>query len=287
MREDVGRRGHPAGKHTRSKRSSHSGARERDPYARPLRRETTVAHKPPISKFTIPQLTVTPPNHPAQTKAKRASAEANATPRPYRPRVNHVKKPSDPFRSKDEPPVLLLDKPLPKTPEGSIVSVDNGRPLEKRSSNKSIAQQLSPIREFLFVTIICLAQFMTQAGLGQCLSILQIIGEDFGVTDPGRLAWLIAGYSLTVGTFILIAGRLGDVFGYKRMLIVGFAWFSLWSVIEGLASYSNHVLFIFARVFAGIGPAIILTNGLAILGASYTAGRKKGTYCMPIWLVCS
>jgi len=57
---------------------------------------------------------------------------------------------------------------------------------------------------------------------------------------------------------------MGDLFGYKRMLLIGFSWFSLWSIIAGLAVYSNHVLFIFARVFQGIGPAIVLPNGLAV-----------------------
>jgi MFS family permease len=46
-------------------------------------------------------------------------------------------------------------------------------------------------------------------------------------------------------------------------------------MIAGLAVYSNSVLFIFARVFQGIGPAIVLPNGLAIFGATYAPGRRK------------
>jgi MFS family permease len=107
------------------------------------------------------------------------------------------------------------------------------------------------------------------------MALINVIGASFNITDPGVLSWLIAGYSLTVGTFILISGRLGDLFGYKRLLIIGFSWFSLWSMIAGLAVYSNHVLFIFARVFQGIGPAIVLPNGMAIFGATYAPGRRK------------
>lgn len=147
--------------------------------------------------------------------------------------------------------------------------------LHKTESNKSIAETLPLGREVLFVGVICCAQLTTQAGLGQCLAILHIIGDSYGLTNPGQLSWLIASYSLSVGTFILVAGRLGDVYGYKRMLIIGFSWFSLWSMIAGLAVYSNHVLFNFARVFQGIGPAVILPNGLAILGASYAPGPRK------------
>ncbi|KAL6719019.1 multidrug-resistance type transporter aminotriazole resistance [Lecanora helva] len=147
--------------------------------------------------------------------------------------------------------------------------------LSKVDTNKSIAEKISLGREILFIGVICCAQLTTQAGLGQCLDILQVIGDSYGLTNPGELSWLIAAYSLTVGTFILIAGRLGDVYGYKRMLLIGFSWFSLWSMIAGLAVYSNHVLFNFARVFQGMGPALILPNGLAILGASYAPGPRK------------
>lgn len=148
--------------------------------------------------------------------------------------------------------------------------------LERTNTNVSIAEQMTLIEEILFVSVVCLAQLCTQAGLGQTLAILQgPLAETFGLSNPGDLAWLIAGYSLTVGTFILVAGRLGDVFGYKKMLLIGFAWFSLWSMIAGLAVYSNHVLFVFARVFQGIGPSICLPNGLALLGATYAPGRRK------------
>lgn len=107
------------------------------------------------------------------------------------------------------------------------------------------------------------------------LILIRTIGESFHVTSPPRLAWLVAGYSLTVGTFILISGRLGDVFGYKRMLLMGLIWFSLWSMVAGLSVYSNYTLAVFSRVLQGIGPAICLPNALAILGAAYPPGHRK------------
>ncbi|KAF2157031.1 MFS general substrate transporter [Myriangium duriaei CBS 260.36] len=140
----------------------------------------------------------------------------------------------------------------------------------------SLADNVSLPREILFVGIICTAQLTTQAGLGQVLSVLHIIGQHFDIeSNPGTLSWLISGYSLTVGSFILIAGRLGDVFGYKRMLVIGYTWAAVWSLVLGVSYYSNHVLFIFARVLQGIGPSICLPNGLALLGATYRAGKRK------------
>ncbi|KAF2104012.1 MFS general substrate transporter [Rhizodiscina lignyota] len=175
----------------------------------------------------------------------------------------------------------------------SPVSCDNNEDLEKKeeidvgddtgadldlSRTKSsvwLSETLTLPREILFVGVICVAQLTAQIGLGQTLSILHIIGDSFHITNPGDLTWLIAGYSLTVGTFILFSGRLGDLFGYKRMLLIGYLWFALWSLVAGCAVYSNHVLFVFARVLQGIGPAITLPNGIAVLGATYPPGMRK------------
>ncbi|KXL44957.1 hypothetical protein M433DRAFT_6072 [Acidomyces richmondensis BFW] len=140
---------------------------------------------------------------------------------------------------------------------------------------KSLDKTVSLPREILVVGFITLAQFTTQVGLGQTLSILHVIGKSFGIDNPGIESWLIAGYSLTVGTFILLSGRLGDVFGYKRMLIIGYAWFALWELVAGLSVYSNDVLFIWARVLMGIGPSICLPNALALLGILYEPGKRK------------
>ncbi|KYK54407.1 major facilitator superfamily transporter [Drechmeria coniospora] len=107
------------------------------------------------------------------------------------------------------------------------------------------------------------------------LVLLRTVGRSFHVTSPPQLAWLVAGYSLTVGTFILFSGRLGDVFGHKRMLLTGFSWFSLWSLVAGLSVYSNYKLAVFSRVLQGIGPAICLPNALAILGTAYPPGHRK------------
>lgn len=59
------------------------------------------------------------------------------------------------------------------------------------------------------------------------------------------------------------------------MLMIGFVWFALWSVVAGVAIYSGYTLFVFARAFQGIGSAICIPNGLATLGAAYPPGLRK------------
>ncbi|KAH6662160.1 major facilitator superfamily-domain-containing protein [Halenospora varia] len=130
-------------------------------------------------------------------------------------------------------------------------------------------------REMGFLAVLCMAQLMTQAGLAQVIVPLHIIGKSFGISSPGQLSWFPAAYSLTVGTFILPAGRLGDLYGHKKFFIAGFLWWALWSLIAGFAVYSGPILFDVCRALQGIGPAFCLPNAIAILGRSYKPGLRK------------
>ena len=129
------------------------------------------------------------------------------------------------------------------------------------SSQADIHHFRSNIHEILFVGIVCIAQLATQASLGQTINLVHIIGDHFETMNPGNLNWFVAGYSLTVGSFILVFGRFGDHFGHKRMFTIGLAWFSFWSMVCGLSSYSNYVLFIFSRVFQGKCSGHISVSG--------------------------
>nr|POE53625.1 drug resistance protein [Quercus suber] len=189
-----------------------------------------------------------------------------------------------PSRQEQQTPVEEAESPLADEPEkqlqdGESVTRPSAMPRSVSTTSlrkmPSLQEAVSLPREILVIALICLSQFMTQVALGQVLSILHVVGDDFGITEPGVLSWLIAGYSLTVGTFILLSGRLGDIYGYKRMLVIGYSWFALWSMVSGLSVYSNYVLFIFSRVLAGIGPSMCLPNGLALLGVLYQPGSRK------------
>ena len=130
--------------------------------------------------------------------------------------------------------------------------------------------------EALFVAVICSSQLLTQAGLALSIVPQRNIGRSFGIEDqPGQLSWFSAGYSLTVGTFILIAGRFGDVFGHKPFFVGGYVWLALWSALAGVAVYASPGFFIFSRAMQGIGPAFLLPNAIAILGRCYDPGRRQ------------
>ena len=85
----------------------------------------------------------------------------------------------------------------------------------------------------------------------------------------------MAGFTLTAGTFILIAGRCGDMYGHKRVFVSAFIWYGVWSILCGASYYSNNIFFTIARGFQGMGPAFITPNGLALLGRTYPPGMRK------------
>lgn len=131
------------------------------------------------------------------------------------------------------------------------------------------------LHEIVFVAVLASAQLMTQAGLAISLAPLRIIGSSFGTDDPGQRSWMPAAFSLTVGTFILIAGRLGDLYGHKKLVIFGFVWYALWSLLAGFSVYSNIIFFDCCRALQGIGPAFLLPNSIAIMGRAYKPGLTK------------
>ncbi|CAN6660488.1 low affinity ammonium transporter [Trichomonascus vanleenenianus] len=140
--------------------------------------------------------------------------------------------------------------------------------------NNTTNPPMDLVRELMFLSIILSAQLFPQWGVAMANVPLGIIAETFGDTDTA--GWYVAGYTLTMGSFILIAGRLGDMFGYKPMFMLGFMWLALWSLIAGFARYaSTSVFFNICRGLQGIGPAFMTPNGLAMLAQVYPSGPRK------------
>ena len=136
--------------------------------------------------------------------------------------------------------------------------------------------EMSTTREILFVAVCAVSHLMTQAALGQALVPMDIIAQEFGQVSAGEMSWFIAAYSLTVGTFIMISGQLGDIFGHKRVFAFGYAWLAMWSCFAGFSGYiRNQIFFGICRSMQGIGPALLMPNALAMFGRAYRPGIRK------------
>lgn len=66
---------------------------------------------------------------------------------------------------------------------------------------------LSSVHEVVFVFVLCLAQFLSLAAMNQTVAPMLILAKYFDIHDYGNLSWFSAAYSMTVGTFILPAGK--------------------------------------------------------------------------------
>ncbi|HEV2461643.1 MAG TPA: MFS transporter [Ktedonobacterales bacterium] len=110
---------------------------------------------------------------------------------------------------------------------------------------------------------------------------LPTIGDDVKASFSD-LQWVINAYALSLAVLLVTAGRLGDIFGRKRLFMLGLGLFALGSLICGLSgnfsigAFSHIQVLIAARAFQGIGGAIMLPLALAIIAATFT-GRERAT----------
>lgn len=90
--------------------------------------------------------------------------------------------------------------------------------------------------------------------------------------SPIATSWITNIYALMFGGLLLIGGRAGDIFGRKKIFIIGLSIFTLGSLLVG--SSVNGIMIISMRAFQGIGSAIIAPTSLALLLDNYTGQQR-------------
>ncbi|MGW1709164.1 MFS transporter [Streptomyces sp. NPDC002206] len=98
------------------------------------------------------------------------------------------------------------------------------------------------------------------------------IQDDLGFT-PAGLSWVVNAYLIAFGSLLLLAGRLGDLLGRKRMFLAGTAVFTVASLLAGLAT--TPALLIAVRFLQGVGGAMASAVGLGILVTLFTEPRER------------
>src|SRR6476661_5517971 len=86
-------------------------------------------------------------------------------------------------------------------------------------------------------------------------------------TTLSSLQWVITGYALTFATFLIIGGRLGAVYGHRRVFIVGAALFGIGSLIASL-SWNVASLVLGEAIIEGLGASLMLPTALAIISTT-------------------
>jgi len=116
------------------------------------------------------------------------------------------------------------------------------------------------------------AQFMVVLDVSIVNVALPSIGKDLHYT-PSGLQWVVNAYVLTFAGFLLLGGRAADLFGRRRVFIIGLALFSLASLLGGLAQTSAQLTA--ARAAQGLGGAVLSPATLTIIMTTFTDGRAR------------
>jgi EmrB/QacA subfamily drug resistance transporter len=125
---------------------------------------------------------------------------------------------------------------------------------------------------WLALIVLCLGDLMIVLDVTIVGVALPSIKEDLGFSEAS-LAWVVNAYLLTFGGFLLLGGRLGDLFGYRRLFLLGIGLFTLASLACGLAT-SQEIL-VGARAVQGIGGAIVSAVALSLIVNLFTETGER------------
>ena len=142
----------------------------------------------------------------------------------------------------------------------------------KSRSTETTTKTGSSSQLSIILALITLAQFITVVDFTIVQVALPSIGREFSVSVNG-LQGIVTAYGLTLAGFLLLSGRVGDIYGRKKLFIIGVLVFSLASMAGGIAPSEN--VLIFARVVQGLGAAMASATGLSILTAAFPEGKER------------
>jgi EmrB/QacA subfamily drug resistance transporter len=124
----------------------------------------------------------------------------------------------------------------------------------------------------LVLAVVCVAQFMVVLDISIVNVALPDMQRDLHMSQNG-LAWVLNAYTLTFAGFLLLGGRAADLWGRRRLFLIGVALFSLTSLLGGLAQSGGQL--IAARGLQGLGGAVLSPATLTILTTTFTDPRAR------------
>jgi len=124
----------------------------------------------------------------------------------------------------------------------------------------------------LTLTFLCLVAFLDFMGFAIMTVALPTIQRDLHFSQQ-NLQWVISGYTVTYGGFLLLGGRLADLLGRRVTLVIGTAVFAITSVLGGLAP--NSATLVGARLAQGIGAALMTPAALSILTTTFNTSTDR------------
>src|SRR5438552_16961813 len=120
--------------------------------------------------------------------------------------------------------------------------------------------------------VLCLGTLMIVLDTTIVNVALPSIRADLGFSETS-LAWVVNAYLLTFGGFLLLGGRLGDLFGHRRLFLFGISLFTLSSLVCGVST--THGMLVAARAVQGLGGAVASAVSLSLMMTLFTEPAER------------
>ncbi|WEH41883.1 MFS transporter [Streptomyces sp. NBC_01218] len=127
-------------------------------------------------------------------------------------------------------------------------------------------------RSRLVLLVLCAAQFMVALDFSVLNVALPVLGADLGLSTS-QLQWAITAFALPSGGFLLLFGRIGDLYGRRRLFLAGLLVFGAASLLATFAW--GPVPFLAGRALQGLGAAAIVPTGMSLLTTTFREGPER------------
>ncbi|MFI0979293.1 MFS transporter [Streptomyces sp. NPDC021093] len=127
-------------------------------------------------------------------------------------------------------------------------------------------------RAALVLFVLAAAQFMVALDFSVLNVALPALGADLGMSQSA-LQWAVTAFALPSGGFLLLFGRMGDLFGRRKLFLAGLALFGTASLLATFAW--DPTSFLAGRALQGIGAAAIVPTGMSLLTTTFPEGPQR------------
>lgn len=150
---------------------------------------------------------------------------------------------------------------------------------KSKQDKKSKSEHKGATNHWWILILVALAQFMVVLDVSIVNVALPAIQNAFNMTQT-NLQWIVTAYTLTFGGFLLLGGRAADLYGRKRVFLIGTVLFTLASLANGMAQ-SGTELIIF-RGLQGLAAAFMSPAALSIVLVNYKEGHERNV-ALSVW----
>ncbi|MEU6816992.1 MFS transporter [Streptomyces sp. NPDC046860] len=151
---------------------------------------------------------------------------------------------------------MAIDTPAPATPPAT----------------RPVGPVRLSTRDRLVLFVLCAAQFMVALDFSVLNVALPDLGSGLGMSR-GALQWAVTAFALPSGGFLLLFGRVGDLFGRRRLFLSGLALFGAASLLAAAAW--DPASFLTGRALQGLGAAAIVPTGMSLLTTTFPEGPAR------------